>query len=284
MATSNLGQLINQHNVDITYVQEPYTINNKLAGLPRSHKVYMFGDRRKRTAIVINDDQLDITLITQLSNEDCVAVEVCSEAVKFYSVSMYFDSHRDIEKYIRQLEKLMDYTKENSLIIATDSNARSRMWHDTITNQCGKILEEFLIYNDLYVLNEATETPTFQSNRGSSRNDLTITNSRLVRYVSDWICGEEESCSDHNIVNFKITSVNNGNGKMNCMGVRYITNQQDYKKFDTNLATNFIFNCINKTDVNKLDEGLQGKVKQYNTEDLIHDCFSCVTAACNTAL
>jgi len=74
-ATSNLVQLINQHNVDITYIQEPYTINNKLARLPRSHKVYKSGDGRKRTAIVINNDQLDVTLITQLSNEDCVAVE-----------------------------------------------------------------------------------------------------------------------------------------------------------------------------------------------------------------
>jgi len=105
-----------------------------------------------------------------------------------------------------------------------------------------------------------------------------------VCFVSDWICGEEESCADHNVVNFKIASVNNGKGKMNHMGVRYITNQ-DYRKFDTSLATNFTstFNCTNKMDANKLDEELQGKVNQYNTEDLINDCFSCVTAACNTA-
>jgi hypothetical protein len=34
------------------------------------------------------------------------------------------------------------------------------------------------------------------------------------------------------------------------MGVRYITNQEDYKTFDTNLAASFIstFNGINKTD------------------------------------
>ena len=106
-----------------------------------------------------------------------------------------------------------------------------------------------------------------------------------MHFLSDWVCGEEESCSDHNIVNFKITSINNGKGNMNHMGVRYITNQEDYKKFDTSLATNFIstYNCTNKTDANKLDEELQGEVNQYNTEDLIHDCFSCVTAACNTA-
>ena len=112
-------------------------------------------------------------------------------------------------------------------------------------------------------MNKATETTTFQSNRGSSCIDLTIANSRLVRYVSDWTCREEESCSDHNIVNFKIASVNSGKGEMNYMGVRYIINHQDYKKFDTNLAAKFIstFNCINKTDPNKLDKELQGKVK-----------------------
>ena len=86
-------------------------------------------------------------------------------------------------------------------------------------NQRGKTLEEFLICNDLYVLNEATETPKLQSNRESSHIDLTIANSRLVRFVSDWICGEEKSGSDHNIVNFKISSIHNGKGKMNYMGV-----------------------------------------------------------------
>jgi len=35
---------------------------------------------------------------------------------------------------------------------------------------------------------------------------------------------------------------------MNYMGVRYITTQEDYQMFDTDLATNFIstFHCINK--------------------------------------
>jgi len=57
---------------------------------------------------------------------------------------------------------------------------------------------------------------------------------------------------------------------MNHMGERYITNQEEYKKFDTSLAANFIstINCTNKTDADKLDEELEGKVNQYNTEDL----------------
>jgi hypothetical protein len=72
---------------------------------------------------------------------------------------------------------------------------------------------------------------------------------------------------------------------MNHTGTRYITKQEDYKKFDADLAANFssTFNCTNTTDANTLDEELQGKADQYNTEDLIHDCSSCVTKACNAA-
>jgi len=125
-ATSNLGQLISQHNIDITYIQEPYTINNKLVGLPRAYKVYTSGCGRKRTAIVTNNDQFDATLIIQLSNEDGV-VEMRSGADKLLSISMYFDTQRDIEEDIRQLEKVRDYAKGNGLIIAVDSNARSKM-------------------------------------------------------------------------------------------------------------------------------------------------------------
>jgi hypothetical protein len=95
--------MFNQHNVNITCVEEPYIINNNLAGLPKFHRVFTFGDRRKRRAIDINNDQLNATLITQLSNGECVALEVRSEAVNLYSVSMYFNSRRDIEEDIRQL-------------------------------------------------------------------------------------------------------------------------------------------------------------------------------------
>jgi hypothetical protein len=86
-------------------------------------------------------------------------------------------------------------------------------------------------------------------------------------------------------VNFKFASVINVQDRTTFTGVRQITKQDDYKKSDTNLATNLIstFNCINKTDLKDLDEELQGKVNFYNTEDLMHDCFSSITAASNTA-
>jgi len=51
------------------------------------------------------------------------------------------------------------------LILSIDSNSRSKLWHDTHTNQRGKFLEEFII-SDLLLMNEATDIPTFETITG----------------------------------------------------------------------------------------------------------------------
>jgi len=40
VAISNLTQVIIQYNVDITFVQEPYTSHNHVAGFPKSFKIF----------------------------------------------------------------------------------------------------------------------------------------------------------------------------------------------------------------------------------------------------
>ncbi|MCL2611587.1 MAG: hypothetical protein FWE02_07955, partial [Defluviitaleaceae bacterium] len=82
----------------------------------------------------------------------------------------------------------LNYSKGQGLLIAADSNARSKTWYDIITNQRGKALEEFLTIYNLYIVNHRTE-PTFETTRGSSYVDLTVVNNQLLRRVTDWTCG-----------------------------------------------------------------------------------------------
>jgi hypothetical protein len=62
---------------------------------------------------------------------------------------------------------------------------------------------------------------------------------------------------------------------MNCTAVRYVTSLEDYNTFGSSLASNCIstLDYTDRTEANILDEELQGKVKQYNTEDLTQACF-----------
>jgi len=67
--------------------------------------------------------------------------------------------------------------------MGVDSNSRSTRWNDKITNPRGKKLEEFVASHHLHVINEENERITFQSTRGKSNIDLTITNNQMLADV-----------------------------------------------------------------------------------------------------
>jgi hypothetical protein len=87
---------------------------------------------------------------------------------------MYFDINLSIEDDIRKVEKISAHISKGGLIIATDSNARSKMWFDITTNQREELLEEFIITNNLFIINEYIGIPTFETSGGRSNIDLTI--------------------------------------------------------------------------------------------------------------
>jgi len=75
-ATSNLVQMMNKNQRDLAFVPELYIIRNNLGGIPKSVRTYVCGNGRKRSALLVNNEEIDIVLITQLSVEDCIVVEI----------------------------------------------------------------------------------------------------------------------------------------------------------------------------------------------------------------
>ena len=126
--------------------------------------------------------------------------------------------------------------------MAVDSKARSKTWHDTLTNQQGRVLEEFLTIHNLHVVNDRSE-PTFETIRGRNYVDLTVVNNQLIQRVTDWACGIQESCSDHKIITFNLSMVRQDRSITNTdyVGVRYIVKEEDFEKFEVILASKF--NC-----------------------------------------
>jgi len=115
---------------------------------------------------------------------------------------MYFDITKEIERELDKIEEILEFTKGNGLVIAVDSNSRSMALHDSQTYQRGKIMEEYIISKTLNIMIEGSELNTFQNRRGSINIDLTIVNNQLLSALKNWEISEEESCSDHNVINF----------------------------------------------------------------------------------
>ena len=87
-----------QDNTDITFIQEPYLYQNRMAGISMSHRNYISHEEKSRAAIIITNKKIDAVLIKQLTNPDSVLLELRHNNTRFYAASMYFDITREIER------------------------------------------------------------------------------------------------------------------------------------------------------------------------------------------
>jgi len=77
-------------------------------------------------------------LITQTSNEDTTVLEIIHEKIKFFALSMYLVIKEHIEKSFTNTDEILQFAKGTRIVIAGDSNSRSKIWHDKITISRGK--------------------------------------------------------------------------------------------------------------------------------------------------
>ena len=279
-ATFNLMKVIEKEEPDIIFVQEPYEYQNRPAGIDKKYRIFTAGKGKHRAAIVIPNNKIDAILITQLSDEDTVFIEIIHENSKFQAASMYLDFTDQIENNFTKIDAILQFAKSEGILIAIDSNSRSTAWHDILTNTRGKKLEEYLASKQLHIINEESESTTFHSRRGTSNIDLTITNNRLLRAVNGWEISSEDSCSDHNLLKYSIGIVNcshNTHSEYNYLGTRYIEKEDKYDEFDRNLLqeTSKTFNNINcKGSAEGMDMQLSQTASKVNDLEKLVDNFT----------
>ena len=267
-ATDNLMQIIATENIDITLVQEPYLYQQEIKRVSRKYRTYSHGEGKRRAAIILANNNIGALLITQYSDKDNVLLEIQHENEKFYAASIYMDYNATIDNDFKRIEEILTFTKGEKLIIATDSNSRSTVWHDTTTNNRGRQMEDFLASNQLHILNEERKLTTFQSSIGESNIDLTIANNKMLANIQKWDILEEESASDHNIIIFNISS-HKADGTLSedpgqCLRIKEHQYTEFYEKFKYIISeTNQIENRGRSYDC--LDEDLNQKLKAPGT-------------------
>jgi hypothetical protein len=156
---------------------------------------------------VVVNKKIDAILIDQLSDEDTAVIEITYGNLKFIATSMYLDIKNEITEDLHKIENIQRLAKGRGLLVAMDSNARSKTWHDVTSNRRGRILEEFLISNRLHIANEDSGLTTFESTRGTSNIDLNVADSTMVKLIHTWQCNEQESFSDHRYITFCIEKI-----------------------------------------------------------------------------
>ena len=91
VATANLIQITEKESTDILCIQETYTIQNKVVGIPKKFGTCTIAETRNRAAIVVNNKHIDVLLLKQHSDADVIVAEITVDGVKLILASMHFD-------------------------------------------------------------------------------------------------------------------------------------------------------------------------------------------------
>ena len=281
-ATYNLIKIVTEYDIDIVFIQEPYTIQDKVIGIPTKYITFTAGPRPRA---VVTDKGIDITMLSQLSDRDAVTVEVLKGNTKIIACSMYFDRETKIGNDLEKMERMLRHARNNGILIAADTNSRSALWYDRITNERGRTLEEFLTTKQLYFSNEDSRETIFSSSIGNSNIDLTISNLRLLSSITEWEINSQESLSDHRIIKFAIKQGSTRQSEVPTPNIRYKTNKDSLEKLQGALLNTLQekFGLINK-GLGETDDYLSSLVtERTNIETMVEGYNEALRRACNNA-
>ena len=261
-ATKEIRQLAEDRRVDVICIQEPYIRNNKPQGFSVSSEKISIGDG-PGAAIIIMNKNITTTTISQLSNPRVLCTEIKTSYISFILINMYFQYSHPIETYIAALEEIINNYPNQNLLILADSNAKSPLWNSKVTDNRGEQLEELILANNLTILNQPGNPPTFQNRAGASSNiDITLATPNLANYVRDWKVETCQTISDHNLITFSI-SLADDQIKDQEDQIKYNTNKLNWEKFKAKLVLPDITEGVNlETLTEELQEKVRNTIKQ----------------------
>lgn len=133
-------------------------------------------------AVHWNQDFTFCTLVEK--GDDYVMIEALGMRIISYYSFLNIKS-REFEASLSQLQNMLERHKNGCVVLAGDFNARSPIWGDRLSNIRGKILIDWIEYNDFRFLNNGTD-PTYFSNMGESIIDLIWSSLEALGRITNW--------------------------------------------------------------------------------------------------
>lgn len=205
-AAANLELLFAEKNLDILCLQEPYYFKKQVRGYAAKslRKVQPESCDYSWVAAVVRESRVEILQGLGDQDEHVMCFKVITEATEFYIINAYCQCSLPLEPILKKIEKILGIIKSNDVILTMDANSKSLTWFSGETDERGRILEEFLMSNNLYILNRPSEVSTFCRVNAESNIDITIAGDTMVNRIKNWRVDSSCTTSDHNLILFEL--------------------------------------------------------------------------------
>lgn len=198
-------------SIDVMALQEPYSLAGRVkcyAGL--GARVFQPKTETPKAAIVVNNPNIDVLQLNLRDSGHVVAIQVIAGSYDFYLISAYFQFSHSVEPYLmtlaRCIKKIRNNNTNSEILICADVNASSTSWFSRDTDRRGEMVEEFIVANNLIVLNQPSIFTTYASPSGKSNIDVTLSTIGMAGHVKGWCISPGTAISDHNAILFRVVS------------------------------------------------------------------------------
>ena len=204
-ATLNLIKIMNDLDIDIALIQEPYAshniFNNSQIHLPYFLDTYTvhhsLNINHAYGAVIVIKKEHSAETISSPSSNHCVGVNLS----KYNYISMFSIYCRPTQSLDSILQPLEAHKNNNNTILCLDSNSKNKMWNSCTTDKKGIDLEQFIENKILNVINKPKHKLAFIPKR-TSMIDVTVAGDRPK--IRSWKYLKEDSLSDHPYIYFEI--------------------------------------------------------------------------------
>lgn len=248
-----LDDHITKNKIDIALVQDAYVVGGSRAsglyGFPSTWKI--FSSKSQKAHIIISNTTLIYSYL--FCTHEAIFINLTLKEGDLIIGSVYIPPSND--NFQEALEGWKHMQVPNKFFLcAGDFNANSPLWGCTREDERGRIMNEFLIVNQLTLTHINNEIPTFEKYNNNQTllakgfPDLTITNINTVNFIRNWLVLDNFNDSDHKYITYK---VNFTPQKINRR--RFYTTKGNFRKFQSLIKqkkqeiTNRL-NSINNTD------------------------------------
>lgn len=200
-ANQSLSNFQHDEGIDISLIQEPYTLKNKIIGFPIRHKI-VTSNLEPKTAIIVHRENISVFPVH--IEQKLVAVKITIVNRELLLINCYCPPTEGINSELSKIENIIQTFKCEEILIAGDFNSKNEIWGSQSTDEKGEKIVEFLVTNNLTLLNHKDSPPTFQTTRARGWIDLTIVNETLGKNVKTWEVSKEFNNSDHRYIRIVI--------------------------------------------------------------------------------
>ncbi|GBM39984.1 Retrovirus-related Pol polyprotein from type-1 retrotransposable element R1 [Araneus ventricosus] len=146
-----------------------------------------------------------INLLIRHEGEHVIALDAMVGSDSITVVCFYFPPSQPQARMVRELQGVLDLLSSPNFIIAGDANVRSSFWGPDIPDHRpldeGGPLVDLILARRLHVWNDPSSPPTFETERGRSWIDVTLSTPLLSTRKADWVV-HPTILSDHNPITF----------------------------------------------------------------------------------